>query len=346
MDITESRLDQENRKLREMDDKYKAAYKKETLEHPIFLKERLRNYDEALARVKASPITEDRAGVRALQLERDQLARKVYPNLLIRLLKKVLDTLRTGNRVAKVQQAAVDNASEVHGSMIKVGLGDHFKQAQQQMKQGNREFSLPVSYQVSEHEKIELHLNFKRDETGNYHFENYKATLFSDDGKIKPRQHTFDIQDTGYDTSKAYNLLSGQALQSDAGSWQQLDFNDKDGAGNLRMKFFLADYGFDHEKALRELPIRETEHTALSQKIRNGDKVEATLLINNKEMSYVLVANPQKKEIGVYNQVGEKITQDELKGNKGQRKSKANVQQLIPKVKHEQEQTKGKSIKL
>ncbi|SDE88563.1 hypothetical protein SAMN05216464_110184 [Mucilaginibacter pineti] len=342
---TESRLEQENRKLREMDERYKAAYQKETLEHPKFLKERVRNYDEALARVAASPIQEDKAGVRALQLERDQLARKAYPNLFIRLFKKLVDVLSAGNRVAKAQQATADNASSVHGSMEKVGLGDHFNKVQQQMKQGNGEFSLPVSYQVSEREKMELHLNFKRDEIGNCHFENYKATLFSEDGKIKPVQHTFDIQNSDFDTGKAYNLLSGRAVHNGAGSWQQLDFNDKDGAGNLRMKNFLTGYGFDLEKVLVELPLKETEHKTIFQKFMNGEKVEATLLINNKETSYVLVADPQKKEVGVYNQLGRKFTQDELKGKQSETKSTANVQQLIPKVKHIQDQRKGKSVK-
>lgn len=344
----ESRLDQEMRKIREMDERYNAVFKKETLEHPKFLKERLRKYDEALAMVKADPVDEDKAGIRALQLERDQLARKAYPNVFRRLFEKLMDALRSGRRVAKVKQASADNTTAVRDVMMKLGLGDHFKQVQQQMKQGNREFSLPVSYQVSEHEMMELHLNFKNDKTGNCHFENYKATLFSEDRNVKPRQHTFDVsQDDVYDTGKAYNLLNGRAVQQPfTGSWKQLDFNDKDGAGNLRMKNYPAGYGFDLEKAVRELPIRETERTMLLQKLRNGEKVETALVVNNKETSYFLAANPQKKEIGIYNQLGEKITQDELKGSKGQRKSMANVQQLVPKIKHTKEETKGKSVKL
>jgi hypothetical protein len=346
MSIAESRLDQELKRLRDMEQRYKEAFQKETLENPKFLRERVRNYDDALARVMASPVQEDKAAIRAFKLERDKLAKKAYPNLFRRLFEKLMDTFRAGNRIVKVQQANTDNANSLYETMKKAGLGDHYRQVEQQMKQGNREFSLPVSYQVSEHEKMELHLNFKKDDKGHYHFQKYTANLISDDTKIKPRQHTFDMQDAGYDTGKAYNLLSGRAVAYNQGSWKQLDFNDKDSEGNLRVKTFLPGYGFDLEKALSELPIKETERAGLLQKLKDGNLVETKLQINNKEIVYFLDANPQKKEVALYNQAGEKITPQQLKEELGQRKGIANVQQLVPKVSHVKEQSKAKSVKL
>ncbi len=329
-----------------MEQRYKEAFQKETLENPRFLRERLHNYDDALARVMASPVHEDKAAIRAFRLERDKLAKKAYPNIFRRLFEKLMDTFRAGNRIVKVRQASNDNAGSIYETMKQAGLGDHYLQVQQQMKQGNREFSLPVSYQVSEKEKMELHLNFKRDEMGHYHFEKYTAKLISEDGKIKPKQYTFDMQDTAYDTTKAYNLLSGRAVGYGPGSWKQLDFNDKDSDGNLRVKSFLPGYGFDIEKALRELPIIESERAGLLKKLKDGNLVETKLQINNKEVVYFLAADPHKKEVAIYNQAGEKVTPQQLKEEQGQRKGMANVQQLVPKVSHVKEQSKTKSVKL
>ncbi len=214
------------------------------------------------------------------------------------------------------------------------------------MKQGNRELSLPVSYQVSEHEKMELQLNFKRDDFGKYHFENYKATLHAELEKGKPRQHTFSANsDEPYKVDTAYNLLAGRAIREQGTNvWKQLDLNDKDGEGNLRVRHFGANYGFSIEDALMALPIKDADRELLPKQLANGDKIPLILEINNKAVQVEISAHPLKKEITIYESTGSKVTLDELKHNTSQ--NKANVKQLVPVKKEDKQVVKNKSIKL
>jgi hypothetical protein len=342
----ESRLEAELRQWKEREQRYEKLFSSSVLKSKEFLKEKLRHYDEIRARTIADPTNQDKVAMRALQLERAQLARQVYPNLWSRLLDKMLSVFRINNQVAKVQQASADNTLEVRSALACVGLGEHFKQVEQQMKQGNRDFSLPVSYQVTEQERMELQLNFKRDDWGKYQFEDYKATLHSELEKGKPRQHTFSTaQVEAYNTHTAYNLLAGRAVMDANGTWKQLDQNDKDAEGNLRIKHFGSTYGFDLENALMSLPVKDVDRPQLLQQLSNGDNVSVMLEINNKTIPVSISAHPLKKEITIYDNTGNKVTMDGFKSINSS-KSKANVKQLVPENRQVKEVAKSKSIKL
>ncbi len=345
MEQSKSRLDQELQAWREREQRYETLFSSSVLKSREFLKEKLKHYDEIRARAISNPINEDRVAMRAFQVERAQLARQVYPNLFARLIERIVSFFRVNNNVAKVQKETAANYSEVQSSMQKVGLGAHFNQVQQQIRRDSNEFSVPVSYQVREGEKMELELRFKKDDAGKYHFENYKATLHSEQDRSKPRQHTFEIQHgDAINTDKAYNLLSGRAIHhAETGSWKQLDLNDKDGAGNLRLKYFPAGYGFELERAVAALPLNTMDTNALIQKLRDGDKVSVNPDINKKESTLQIEANPLRKEVAIYDSFNRKVTLDELSG---QRKQQVNVVSLIPKHRTGVQQSKGRSVKI
>ena len=346
MEQSNSRLGQELQTWREREQRYQTLFSPSVLKSREFLKEKLKHYDEIRARVISNPISEDKVALRAFQLERAQLARQVYPNIFVRLIERLVSVLRVNNNIVKVQKERIANDFDIQLSMQKVGLGSHYNKAQQQMRRGEKEFSLPVSYHVKEGEKMELELRFKKDDAGRYHFENYKATLHAEHEKIKARQHTFDVrQENGINLNTAYNLLAGRAVQN-ADGWKQLDLNDKDGAGNLRLRHFADNYGFDIEKALCGLPIKETERMDLLQRLKDGNMVEAKLQVNNKEVVCLLCTSPLKKEIAVYNQEGEKTSLQELKEGPAQPKIVGNVKQLVPKVESLKEPSKSRSVKL
>jgi hypothetical protein len=341
----EGRLEAELRQWKEREQHYEKLFSPSVLKSREFLKGKLQHYDEIRARAIANPMETDKVAMRAFQLERAQLARQVYPNFLRRLLDNIVGAFRTNSQVAKIQQATVSNQTDVQSAMNRVGLGDHYRQVEQQMKQGNGEFSLPVSYQVSEHEKMELQLHFKKDDLGKYHFENYKATLHSELEKGKPRQHTFSAhQDEAYKVETAYNLLAGRAVKEQGTQvWKQLDLNDKDGDGNLRVRHFGGNYGFDLENALMALPIKDADREQLLKQLSGGDKIPTMLEINNKALPVAISAHPLRKEIAIYDGTGQKVTLDELKNNASQ--NRTNVKQLVPE-KREEKVVKSKSIKL
>jgi hypothetical protein len=108
----------------------------------------------------------------------------------------------------------------------------------EQIKQGQQQFSLPVSYYINEKERLNHQLAFVKDQSCTYHFDGYKTNLYNESKPSEQRQQSFNTKN-GYeiDTTEAYNLLSGRAIERN-GTWVQLDLNDKDPNGNFQMKEF------------------------------------------------------------------------------------------------------------
>jgi hypothetical protein len=338
----ENTLEAALKQWKEREQRYEKLFSPPVLKSREFLREKLRHFDTLRAGVMAGTIKEDRLAMRALELERKQLARLAYPNRVARILNRITSGLRLDNDIVKIRQQSMDNTEKVRTAMEKAGLAGYFGLAENQMKQGIREFSVPVSYHVGEQERMDLQVNFKKDEGGNYVLENYKASLYNEEEKGRPKQHTFSHDSNALNTSQAYNLLAGRAVYNN-GSWQQLDFNDRDAGGNYRIKHFRESYGFDIEKALAALPLKEDSSDNLLSALRNGEKCAVTLSVGNKEANCRIVANPQQKEVGIYNEAGQKTTLPEL--NKKETVHKSNILKMLPKVETGIKQ-KGKSVKI
>jgi len=332
---------------REREQRYEKLFSPAVLKSREFLKEKLKHYDELRAKAMANPLSQDRMAMQALNLERKQLARQVYPNIFRRLLERAFSNYRVSKGITREQEQSHTNMESVRAAMDKAGLGNHFYQVQAQMKQGNREFSLPVSYQVNEHERMQLQLHFKRDEKGAYQMGNYKATLHSELEKGKPRQHTFEAAGNEIiNTDRAYNLLAGRAiLDEKSGAWRQFDFNDKDANGNYHVRHFNESYGYKPENTIASLPLKNAEERdSLLQKLSHGEKVITAFLIAGKEHNVSLAADPLKKDIAIYNTAGQKVTMDELKVGNRNKEAAGNVKQLQPKL--DQAISKSKSLKI
>jgi len=166
--------------------------------------------------------------------------------------------------------------------------------------------------------------------------------------KGKPRQHTFDTRDSEIiNAEKAYNLLSGRAVQqADSNAWKQLDFNDKDAAGNFRIRHFNENYGYNLDQALAGLPAKEEQRIGLLESLRNGEKVITKLTVSGKEHDVTLAADPLKRDIAIYDANGQKVTLEQIKENGKIHRSGSNVKQLQPKQEEHQSSNKDKSIKL
>jgi hypothetical protein len=327
----ENTLEAALKQWKEREQRYEKLFSPSVLKSREFLREKLRHYDSLRAKVMAASINEDPLAMRALQLERRQLARQAYPSLISRLVEKVISAFKLERDVAKIRLQTQSNSEDIRSVMGKAGLEKYYGHAEQQMKKGAAEFNVPVSYHVSEKERMDLQLNFKRGDDGNYRIEDYKADLRSEDSKGKAMQQTFPVGESGIDTGKAYNLLAGRAIQHN-GTWQQLDFNDKDANGNYRMKHFPQNYGFDITKILEQLPLKDRQGAdRLGEQLAAGQKIEVTLRAGNRDVQCHLEANPQKREIALYDHTGSKVTVDSLKDAGKPEIKTARVRSLVPK---------------
>ena len=84
-----------------------------------------------------------------------------------------------------------------------------------------------------------------------------------------------------------------------------MDFKETDSNGNFKMKQFHENYGYNMEQALAKLPIKElasdTDKAALIQSLEKGNRQAVTFVQEGKEQRHFIEANPQYKNITVYN---------------------------------------------
>jgi hypothetical protein len=123
----------------------------------------------------------------------------------------------------------------------------------------------------------------------------------------------------------AYNLLDGRAVNKDLvnkdgnlyNAWVQLDFKETALNGNFKFKQFSEKYGFDLEKSIAKLPIKElsdqTDKARLLESLGKGNRQAVTLSSNGSDQKVFIEANPQFKAVIVYDQNDRRLTLDRPK---------------------------------
>src|SRR5699024_7008069 len=105
----------------------------------------------------------------------------------------------------------------------------------------------------------------KSDQSDMYFFNKYDMTL-KQENKLEALTQTFYLNKGNSITLKeAYNLMHGREVNKDLtnkedqvyNAWIQLDMKNSEQNGNFKIKQFHQNYGFDLEKVLSKLSIKE-----------------------------------------------------------------------------------------
>jgi hypothetical protein len=285
------------------------------------LKEKLHHYERIATKYKGSQNLDEQFTLRMLKQERNRILKQLYPNLLVRLVRKILiapliEQIAIRQDVKEVEQ----NSQSLHDQVQRIGFTDLSARIDQQIRQGQERFTIPVSYYVNEKEQLSHELSFAKDQSGKYQFEGYKTNLQNESKPEEDRRQYFKVQEgNSVNITQAYNLLAGRAVQKNE-SWMQLDLNDKGPNGNYRIKKFYSGYGYDFEKALQQLPLKEllnkTEADKLQYALKQGSRQSVVLIKNGNEHRFFIEANPQFKSINIYDEHSRKITLATALGNK------------------------------
>jgi len=185
-------------------------------------------------------------------------------------------------------------------------------------------------------EKVNYSLDFRKsDQTDMYFFNRYQATLKNDDPSKDVTQTFYITKNSGITAKEAYNLLSGRAVNKDLNNkegqpynaWLQLDFQEKDKNDNFKVKQYHAGYGYDLEMVMAKYPIKEQlnaeEKTKLMKSLEKGNLTQVTFAREGGEDKMYVAANPQYKNLDLYNAKMEKQFQGiEKKEKSGEDKSK------------------------
>jgi hypothetical protein len=118
---------------------------------------------------------------------------------------------------------------------------------------------------------------------------------------------------------QAYNLLCGRPVlktEPDRSSvWVQIDMNDKDDKGNLKIRNISREIGFDLAASLDNMPLKNAPEMKdiLLSKLKQGQQVNAVLDLKGKEYQCNLVADPLRSEVAIFNEKMEKLSPVDLK---------------------------------
>jgi len=331
-----NRVEMELNQWRSREERFSKLFNFSLSNNKSLLTEKLHHYERIETKYKNTKIIEERFALQMLKQEKEKILKQLYPNLLVRLIRKLLVApLIAKIAVRKDEKEQEKNNHSLHEKLQRIGFRDLSNQIDQQIKQGHEQFTIPISYYINEKERLEHELSFSKDQSGQYQFEGYKTTL-QNESKLEERSQYFKVEDLNYvNVTQAYNLLMGRAIQKEK-SWIQLDLNDKDTSGHHRIKEFNSSYGYDLEKAVQQLPLKELskiEADKLKDALQQGNRQSITLIKNGNEHRLYIEANPQFKSLNIYDEHSRKITLSNALGNKKveavKQQQKTNESQLL-----------------
>lgn len=285
----------------------------------VLLKEKLNYYHAVALKYRGTASHEEKFALRLLAQERKQLAKQLYPNFFLRMIKRLVTPFKQNYILNKDAKRGAQNDQALSEQLRKTGFGHAIPKLEDHIKQGQDHFSVPVSYYVNEKERLDFKLEFAKDQNGLYQFQNYLATLRSDDKPHESIQQSFNIEKHATITAiQAYNLLAGRCIQHaqyegrNQRTWMQLDFNDKDSSGNYKVKEFNFAYGYDLKHVLQQLPIKELQNQGnfdkLMKALCDGNRQAVSLLRNGIETKVFIEANAQFKSLNIYDENQNKIS--------------------------------------
>jgi hypothetical protein len=316
-----NRVEMELNQWRSREERFSKLFNFSLSNNRSLLKEKLHHYGRIGTKYKETKNIEERFALQMLKQEKNTIIKQLYPNLLIRLIRKLLVApLIDQIAIHKDAKEEQKNNQSLHDQVQRIGFKDLSDQIEQQIKQGYEKFTVPVSYYVNEKKRLNHELSFSKNQSGQYQFEGYKTSLYNESKPEENRSQYFKVQkENSVDTTQAYNLLAGRAVQKEK-TWLQLDLNDKDANGNHQMKEFHSGYGYDLKKMLQQLPFKElsnkTEADILQNALKNGDRQPITLIKNGNEHRFYIEANPQFKSVNIYDEHSRKITLSTALDNK------------------------------
>ena len=238
------------------------------------------------------------------------------------------------NKQIKTNVMNNDNLKYLTDNLKYMGFGENMNQAlETNLKAGRPEFSLSNQTEVNK-KPFEVNLNFRKSDSSDmYFFNNYKASLTRSDGE-KVDQTFYLNKGKGVTAKEAYNMLEGRAVHKELTTkegepykaWVQLDFDNKDKRNNYETKQFHENYGYDLKEALAKFPIVELsspdKEDALMQSLRKGNVQSVSMEKNAETRKMFVEANPQFKNVTVYDSnmkmiLKESLDQLKIQGDKG-----------------------------
>lgn len=220
-----------------------------------------------------------------------------------------------------------ENLDYLKKNLLNLGFGEKVNtQMEKQIAAKVPEFSLNTE-QVYNSKKMDYTLHFKAGEQNEmYFFNRYEASLKNEADPTKDREQTLYInRGHGVTAKEAFNLLEGRSVEKKLynkenepyTAWLKLDFKEKDEQGNYLVNRYGQGYGYDLEKSLAQYPIRQLndpkQKEDLLHSLKKGNARQVTIEKDGQSQKYYMVAEPQYKQINIYDSQMKSVKRESLK---------------------------------
>lgn len=323
------------------EERFEKIFSSSILKDPAFLREKLSFYNHVQAKYGKSANEEEKITLRILARQRMELHDQLYPSLLRKLYHFIMQPFEQRKILQQINERQDNNLSELTGAIKKHGFEQVTDKLSQHISQGQKNFSIPLSHYVNENEKMNFTLSFSKQQDGSYRFDQYQASLQNakNPNQIVSQVFSIDTKDA-IRAEQAQNLLAGRAVMKESYDlsgapkvkWVQLDFTDKDPAGNHKIKEFLHNYGFDLERATEKLfqkqNLSHENKQNLLAGLQRGERQPVSIMRGNQVLNLFIEANPQFKTVNIFDEHAKKISISEALGEKP---LKEQIRALAPK---------------
>jgi hypothetical protein len=216
------------------------------------------------------------------------------------------------------------------------GFGESLQRPlEQNITEGKTEFTLQHKATYN-NQAMENALHFKKgDQNDMYFFNKYDAKLL----QPEERAQTFYLdKGNGVTSKEAFNLLNGRAVHKELTSkegekyqaWVQLDLSKKEENGNYKLNRYHENYGYNLDKALGQYPIKELGDPKLKddlmKSMEKGNLQAVKMEVKGKEETFFIQADPQYKDMNVFNKNQTKLDREQVAGLKTEKPGVSPVQ--------------------
>jgi hypothetical protein len=217
------------------------------------------------------------------------------------------------------------------------------EELEKNIRAGLSEFVLAPTNKIDGN-TLEHQLQYRKGDINETYFFNTMTTTLKSPGENEQGIAQTFYGNENITAKEAYNLLSGRAVNKTYhiyekvgegekpeykwtpdtyNTWLQLNFNAKDKHGNFEVEKFSEKYGFDVEKSLKQIPLKEVGDWETEERmvkaLKKGDIVEGTMERNSVIEKVYVKANPKARVNSVYDSEGNRLSKEDLKVAKSNR---------------------------
>lgn len=218
------------------------------------------------------------------------------------------------------------NAEFLKKSLLNLGFGEKLNaELDKEMAAKVPEFKLGLQHEFNQ-KTVDYTLHFKAgDNKDMYFFNKYDATVNHKDDPAKNIDQTFFInKGSGITAKEAFNLMEGRAVHKQLynlegqkyQSWLTLDNKNLTENGNMKIKHYHENYGYDLDKVIAGKGIKELEDPKAKEELmyslKKGNAQQVTVGGEDGDKKYFIAANPQFKTVDLYDHQMKKIKREEL----------------------------------